>query len=418
MSREKQNVWDYLTVIVKWRKLILVNFIVVCVLASIVSLILPKWYTAKATLLPPVDQTSSAFGLASILSELPVGELGVSGIRSPFDLFKAILESRSVAQAIVENYDLKERYHTKNDAEAVRTLWDRSNIEITVEGTINIEVEERNPELAAAIANSYIQELDNLNQRVNITQAKNTRVFIEGRRKEAIGELRDAEENLRDFQRVHKAISLPEQVEAAIQALADIRAKQVELEVERGVLSNVMGPTHPEMVRLQSQIQELQKQIDEFILGDSNGDQFSDGDESEAQNYHVPLSKVPSIGLELARLTRDLKIQEAIFEMLTQQYEQAKIQEAKDTPTVQVLDWAVPPEKRSKPKRKIIVLVAGFLSLFASTIYVFSREYLDRLHETGGEDYHKIRTITQAIANDLSRSKKAISRRLHRKEVG
>jgi hypothetical protein len=138
---------------------------------------------------------------------------------------------------------------------------------------------------------------------------------------------------------------------------------------------------------------------------------------SENGNYQVPLIEVPSVGLELARLTRELKIQEAIFEMLTQQYEQAKIQEAKDTPTVQVLDRAVPPEKRSRPKRKIIVLVAGFLSLFASTLYVFSREYLERLHRAGGEDYHKMRTVTQAITGDLAHLKKVLFRRSHRNET-
>jgi len=418
MSSESRSFWDHLTVIVRWRKLILVNFVVVCVLASIVSLLLPKWYKAKATLLPPVDQTSSAFGLASLLSELPVGELGVSGIRSPFDLFKAILESRSVAEEIVKNYDLIERYHAKNMEEATRTLWNRSNIEITIEGTIDIEVEARDPELAANLANDYVKELDNLNQKVNTSQAKNTRLFVERRREEAVVELKEAEENLRDFQREHKAISLPEQVEAAILTLADIRAKQVELEVEKGVLENMMGSAHPEIIRLQLQIEELQKQIDQFILGDSKGVRPSDVGGSEAENYQVPLTEVPAIGLELARLTRELKIQEAIFEMLTQQYEQAKIQEAKDTPTVQVLDWAVSPEKRSRPKRKIIVLVAGFLSLFASTMYIFSREYLEKLHRTGGEDYQKMRTVAQAIAGDLAGVRKAISGRFHRNEKG
>lgn len=418
MKNREVNFWDYLAVIVKWRKLIMVSFVTVCVIASIVSLVLPKWYKATATLLPPSDQASSPFGLASMLSELPISNLGVPGLRSPFDVFKAILESRTVAEVIVNKLNLVEIYHKKNVEDAVTTLWNRSRVEIAVEGTISITVEERDPELAAEIANCYVQELDKLNQRVNVTKAKNTRLFIEERLIEVGEDLAKAEEALRDFQREHKAVSLPDQVAAAIQTAAEIKSKQVELEVEQGVLSKVMSSAHPEVIRLKFQIEELQKQLDELIFATPEDLEIDEVDKPEGRNYSIPLSEVPSVGLQLARLTRDLKIQEAVFELLTQQYEQSKIQEAKDTPTVQVLDRAVPPERRSRPKRKVIVLVAGVLSLFASIFYIYLKEYLHRLNENSNADYQKMQGISRALRSDYSRMKGKVFRRsnnhLHR----
>lgn len=410
MKSKEVNFWDYVIIIVKWRKLIVTSFVIVCIIASVVSLILPKWYKVKATLLPPVDQTSSSFRLASMLSELPIGEFGVPGVSSPLDIFKAILESRTVAEAIVNKLNLVEVYHKDNIEDTIASLWNRSRIEIGVEGIISITVEDRDPELAAAIANSYVQELDELNQRINISQAKNTRVFVEERLREVTEDLKKAEEALRDFQSEHKTVSLSDQVAAAIQAAAEIRAKQVELEVEKGVLSKVMSNTHPEVVRLKVEIEELQKQLDELIISPPQELQLEGLDEPNEKKYSIPLSEVPSVGLQLARLTRDLKIQEAVFELLTQQYEQAKIQEAKDTPTVQILDPAVPPEQRSKPKRKIIVLVAGVLSLFVSTFYVFLKEYLHKLAETNNTDYQKLQDISRALRSDYDRMKRKLSK--------
>ena len=402
MKSGELSFWDYFAIVVKWRKLIAINFVVICLVAAGVSLVLPKWYEAKATILPPVEQPGAGFGLVSMLSELPFGEFGIPGVSSPSEVFKAILESRSVAEAIVRRWNLMEVYKKKKLTYAMLTLWDHSRVEITEEGIIEIVVEERTPELAAGIANAFVEELDRINQMTSVSQAKSTRLFVEERLKETEENLKRAEEELRLFQEEHKTISLTDQTAAAIQSAAELKARQVALEIERGVLLKTFSNNHPQVVRLQSEIEELQKQLDQVTLGGLQESQTGQGDQpSRKGNFNIPLSEVPSVGLHLARLTREVKIQEAIFELLTQQYEQAKIQEAKDTPTVQVLDKAVPPELRSRPFRRRIVLFGGGLSIFLSLLFIGWMEYIGGLRERRQYEYNKLQGLLRELKTDI-----------------
>jgi uncharacterized protein involved in exopolysaccharide biosynthesis len=402
MKSRELGFWDYFAILVKWRRLIVINFVVVCLLAAGLSFLLPKWYKAKATLLPPVEQPSAAYGLVSMLSELPFGDLGVPGVSSPSEVFKAILESRSVAEAIVKKWDLMKVYKKKKLEHAVLKLWDHSGVEITEEGIIEISVEERSPELAAKIANAFVEELDRINQMTSVSQAKNTRVFVEGRLKETEENLHEAEEALRLFQEEHKTVSLTDQTAAAIQSAAELKARQVALEVERGVLLKTFSDDHPQVVRLQSEIEELQKQLDQVTLGDIQEPHVGQQDQMSGEgNFSIPLSEVPSVGLQLARLTREVEIQVAIFELLTQQHEQAKIQEAKDTPTVQVLDRAAPPELRSRPIRRRIVLFGGGLSIFFSLLLIAWMEYLSELRLRRQEEYHRLQGLLRELKADV-----------------
>ncbi len=416
MSKKELSFWDYFALLVKWRKLIVVNFVVICVLAIILSFILPKWYRAETTLLPPVDQSTSAFGLASMLGDLPFGDLGITGMGAPAELFKAILESRTVAQAVIEKWDLMEVYKKEKLEATIQTLWDHTRTQITDEGLITISVEERNPQLAASIANSYVEELDRVNQMSSASQAKSTRIFIEGRLKQTRENLSNAEEALRHFQEENKTVSLTDQTAAVIQSAAELKANQIALEVEKGVLSKTLSIAHPQIVRLQSEIDELQKQLDQITLGDL--DRSQNGGESQPRgegDFNIPLAEVPSVGLHLARLIREVKIQEAIFELLTQQCEQAKIQEAKDTPTVQVLDRAVPPKLRSKPIRRKIVIFGGGLSIFLSFIFIGWVEYINGLREHRQEEYTKLQNLFLELKTDMLPFLKKIGLRGSRK---
>ncbi|MFQ6115062.1 MAG: GumC family protein [bacterium] len=406
MARES-NIFDYLHVLVKWRKLIVLNFLAVSLLAAGISLILPKWYTATTTILPPEEQTSG-IGLPSMLANLPLGGLGIPGVTTPAAIYVAILESRTVREGVIKNLDLMEIYKSKNIEEAVRTLGERTDIEISEEGVVQLKATARTPQRAADIANAHIEELDRKNTELNVAQARNNRIFIEERLAKNRGALEKAEEDLRQFQEKYKAISLPEQTAAAIEAAATVIGEMRTLEVKRDVMLATMKPTNPNVIQIQTQIDALQKQLDRMEFGYGEGLEGSASEETHNQReIYVPFSEVPTVGLELARLTRELKIQEVIFELLTQQYEQAKIQEAKDTPTVQVLDSAVPPERRSRPKRKAIVIVAGIFSLFVSTFCAFLKEYLDRLNRTKSADYQTLKSVSQAIKNDFYKLKKS-----------
>lgn len=410
MARDS-NIFEYLHVLVKWRKFILLNFLIVCLLAAIISLILPKWYRATTTVLPPEEQTFG-MGLSSMLGDLPLGGLGIPGITTPGIMYVAILESRTVRERVVQKLNLMDIYNSKNMEEAVRTLGTRTRVEISEEGVVQLQATDRMPQRAASIANAYVQELDRKNTELNVAQARNNRIFIEERLAQNKEALRTAEEDLRHFQEKYKAISLPEQTAAAIEAAAEVIGEMRTLEVKRDVLLATMKPTNPNVVQVQTQIDALQNQLERMEFGAGGKPESDDSTETDRNSeIYVPFSEVPTIGLELARLMRELKIQEVIFELLTSQYEQAKIQEAKDTPTVQVLDQAVPPEKRTKPKRKVIVIVAGICSFFLSTSYAFLKEYLERLNRTKNTDYQRVRGISQAIRSDLNWLRENILRR-------
>ncbi|MFQ6093230.1 MAG: Wzz/FepE/Etk N-terminal domain-containing protein, partial [bacterium] len=161
MARET-NIFDYLHVLVKWRKLIVLNFLAVSLLAAGISLILPKWYTATTTILPPEEQTSG-IGLPSMLANLPLGGLGIPGVTTPAAIYVAILESRTVREGVIKNLDLMEIYKSKNIEEAVRTLGERTDIEISEEGVVQLKATARTPQRAADIANAHIEELDRKN---------------------------------------------------------------------------------------------------------------------------------------------------------------------------------------------------------------------------------------------------------------
>ncbi|KPL16983.1 MAG: hypothetical protein AMJ92_12275 [candidate division Zixibacteria bacterium SM23_81] len=411
MKSRELNFWDYLAVLVKWRKLIVLNFVAVCLIAVALSLVLPKWYKAKATLLPP-EESSNTSAIASLLTDLPLGGLTIPGTTTSTDLFVAILGSRTVAEGVIQKLDLMEVYKSKNLEGAVETLQKHSSFGITKEGVLTIEVEEKDPHLAAKVANAFVVELDRVNQETNVSQAKSKRLFVERRLKESQLELEKAEEELKLFQEKNKAISLPVQISTAIERAAELKAEQVSLEIQLGVLLKTASRSHPQVEHLRSQISEIQKQLEKIEFGNVPNLSSQKPGSSERTEFHVPFSKVPTVGLELARLTRNLKIQEAVYGLLTQQYEQAKIEEAKDTPTVQILDVALPPIRKSKPNRKMFVIFLGFLSLFLSMVCAFSVEYFQRLRVTQAEEYDRVSGLFHILKGDIKHLRSKGKRRM------
>jgi capsule polysaccharide export protein KpsE/RkpR len=327
------------------------------------------------------------------------------GMSNESTTYLAILKSRSVREAIIIEYDLIDFYDSENIEWALRDLDDNLDVDLTDEGIIEIAYTDKDPERAAAVVNSLVEKLDRKNTDMSIEQARNTRLFLEERLNRNREDLRAAEENLRRFQETYKAISLPDQVAAAIGEVAKVKSEVVALEVQRNVLQKTMSPASPILMQLENRISELHKQLDKMEFGAETGVGNSLG-VADNDELLIPFSRVPSIGIEFARLTRELTIQEAIFQLLTQQYEQAKIQEAKDTPTVQVLDRAVPPLIKSKPIRTLFVLFWGVLTLLVSAVVVFTIEYLARLEVEAPARYEKASKIYEFLKKDMSRLRK------------
>lgn len=404
-EQEKIDIFSYLTVLVSYRRFIFLNLVGVCVIVAIISLFLPNWYRATTTILPPQRDTlnlgmaSSLLGAASGISS----SFSLPLMATPSDVYAAILKSRTVTEAVTEKENLMSVYKIKSKEATIKELVSRVSVNVTPEGLISLSYEDQNRNKSADVANRFVEELDRVNRETSTSKAKNARVFIEERLTQTQKDLSLAEENLKKFQEENKTLVLDDQMKSAIEKAADLKAEMVSSEIELNVLSKTMSPSHPQIQSLQSKINEIKRQLDRLELGNQN-------EKPEDKTIlDVSFNQVPSLSLQLARLIREVKIQEAVFELLTQQYEQYKIEENKDTPTVQILDMAVPPEKRAKPKRAFLVGIGCILSLFASITFVFGQEYVKKSRKRNPEGFKNLDTLWGAWRQDVYDLKKKLS---------
>jgi len=400
---------DYLNVLIKRRRMILRNVFFAGIVMALISLILPKTYTATTTLLPPEEGEQSQ--LKSLLGNPAISFLdlaGVSGTTS--EIFVEILKSRSVAEGVLKRsytyneieQNLYEIWNEESPEAAVRKLREKTRIAANEQGIIEVAVELHRPELAAQVANAFTAELDRVNQEKSFSKAKNSRMYIEAQLKNTAQNLKTASQALAVFQSQYKAVDLEEQTRIAIEKAGQIKgtimAKEVELELAR----QIMKPDNPIVERLQTELDELRKQFEHLQFG--NAVPFE-----EQKDYFIPFSDVPEVGLKLAELIREVKVQETVWGLLNQQYYSAKIQEARDTPTVQVLDEAVPPEKRTNPKRALLVMVAAFLTFMVSAFWAFVLEYSDRVKQRE-VDTQKVRYLVTEVKRDYEAIKAILNK--------
>ncbi len=376
---DEVNLLDYWRVIWKRRWLIVGLCSAAVITTMIVSLMQPKIYESTASLLPQLDSGQGG-GLSSFLASSPAGNaaqsLGIAlpGIpATPTDIFAAMLKSRTMADDVVEQFDLKMYYEAETMHDARTALTGATSIKVTKEKVIEITVEDTYPQRAAEIANFYVTNLDRLNRTLNVTKASQNRAFIEQRLDETSAKLIAAEETLKEFGIQNKTVAVEAQSTAMIEAAAHVQAQISAQEVQLEVMKSYMSANNPELSRVQSTIEELRKQLHMLESG-KNGKGMVPGD-----RLHPAMITVPDLALQYTRLMRNLKVQETLLTLLTSQLEQAKLAEARDTPTVQVLDAAVPAEKKSKPKIRLNMMIAGVLSLFLAIFLVFFLEYLERM---------------------------------------
>ena len=400
---------EYWLVIFKHRRLLIRNTLAVTFAAVVISLILTEKYTATATILPPSqDQTMMlgmfSTGMPSSIANLSRLTSGLPGLFSPSDLFAALMKSSRIKSTIIRKYNLKKEFKTKTMIDASKALDEITDIEVTPEGIIAVDVTYKNKQLAVDIANSYIEELDKLNKEVTMTTGKKYRIFVEERLKESQDSLAEAEKALKDFQEKNLTISLEEEMVSVIQTIAELKSRIILLEVRKGAIAAYSHVNNPYLIEIDSELKQLKSQLAEieFGTGEIKKKEFGAG-------FAVPLAQLPNVYLEYLRLFREVKIQEAIFELLTQQYEQAKIMEQKDTPTVQFLDIASPPEKRSFPRRTFIVVFAFALSIVFNILLAFTIDYVNDVKNNPKSHKVFVSTFTY-IADDIRKIKEIVNR--------
>lgn len=402
--KEYPSFMTYISIILKHRHRIAKIAFLVAMIAAVISVMIHVQYTATTTILPPSSSMDGLFSImtADVFSAFQ-GAGGLSGIlpeaTSPSDLYAAILESGTITGGIIHKYDLKNVFKTRTMTDAAEMLLDITKIMVYPEGIISISVTWYDRDLAAAIANSFAEELDRFNTETAMTVGKKYRIFIEQRLSETEEELSNAELALKNFQEKYRTVALDTEIETAIATLAKLKSEIILLEVQKGAASSAGRYNNPYVTNIDKELRELKKQLAEIEFGSTDTTQKNFG-----AGFSVPFAELPEKSLEYVRLVRDVKIQEEIYALLTQQYEQAKMMELKDTPTIQILDRASPPEKKSLPKRGRIVIFSAFWGIILGIFIAFFSEWHTKLKKQP-QKYEKFIAIGSVIKNDIQHFK-------------
>jgi len=230
------------------------------------------------------------------------------------------------------------------------------------------------------MANFFVDQLDRVVSRLGTGEASRQRVFITEQLARAKTDLSGGEETLRRFQERNRAVVLQEQTRGAIEGAARLKGEIMAAEVQLQVTRNFATDANPDIIAIRRRIDEMKRQLGQMQYGDDNASVSRPSPpDSDRREIYVPVARVPGVGLELARLTREVKVQETLVSLLTQQLEQAKIAEAKDLPVVQIMDRAVPAERHSRPKLRLNVAIAVVVSLLVSVFLVFFVDYIRNL---------------------------------------
>lgn len=355
------------------RKMLIIKMCSIALIASVAySLSLPNIYSATAKILPPQKESgggiSALIGQAGGLASLAAGGLGGGG-----DLYVGILKSRSVNDAVVERLDLVNHFKAENAEAARRSLEGAVKVQAGKDGIISITAEDKSPEMSSVLANTFVEELGKITVRLNLSKAGTERLFLEQRLKLVKKDLKNAEDDLKSYAQQNKIVQVESQAKASIEGIARMKGELASKEVQLSVLRSTRTDESAEVKALATGVQRLKGEISRLSGSNSGGEGIPS------------VGAVPGVGLEYSRKMRELKTQEAIFEQLSKQYEMAKLTEAKDSSSFQILDSAVIPVHKVKPKRSMIVIYWIVSAFLVSALSAFLLEYLEKMPEEDKE---------------------------------
>lgn len=391
MQGEK-TLLDYFYVLIKWRKIVIWPVIAVGLLSAAVSLALPERWKAVTVLLPS-EEDPGRFEMSMLLSpNLPGGLGGLLGQATPGERLLTILQSRRVLGAMVDRFGLVEDYGVVNRDMAIETLDELMEAELSRDGALTISVEGSSPSLAADMANALAAELDVVIRKNKRQQADGLRLFLSERMETVQGEIEVKARAIRDFQEGEGIIDVQAQTTAMVELTKSIVNELALLEVKLGIAKQSLKDDHEDRILLEMEAVQLRGQLQRVVGRDLDSD--IEGLQQDTFNaLGPPLREWPSLGLEYAQLTLELKIAEQVLAFLAAQLEDAKYRQAENAPTLQVLDPATVPEFRSAPSRALIVLIATGISLVAGILLAFLFESFQHL---SSENRDKIEAIRQA----------------------
>jgi len=342
--------------------------LLVAAVAVGVALLLPPVYTARATMMAPNNQQQSASSNALAALGALGGLGGGLAQKTPDELYVALLKSDSVVRALDKRFKLQAHYDVK-DFETLRKVISKW-VHIAADkksGVISVEVDDESPTFAAELANAHAGEVGDVLSRLAISEAQLRRVFFEGQLKETKENLVKAEQAMQATQEKSGMIVLDKQAEALLLGAAQIRAQIADREIQLKVLRTGATEQNPAVMRLTSELAALRAELArmESAQGGVPG-----------SSVDMPVGKLPGAAVDFIRARRELKIQETLLESMLRQYEIAKLDEAKEGPALQQIDFALPPDRKSKPSRALVVLVSALVALLLTSAIVVMRRYI------------------------------------------
>ena len=401
-----------------WRKkrFVAKNVVIVAVASVIIAFLLPKWYSSEATIL---SSGAGRFNILSSISPIPISDFGLSSISEDINTFIAILNSRSVKEYIVKKFDLINRYDEKDLEFAMVAFEDKMELEVTEEGTLKISVIDKKPEIAKAIVAELLTKLDSVNQQLGMDKGRFNREFLEQRLNETKTDLALAEIRLKNFQEKTGIIDIVSQISAQYEAYGQIYIQEMQAygqlynqemiaytelytlkaqtEIQLNVSKVTLNPNNPAVKRYEIMLNEQEKQLDlitssldkqllDIILGleKIEGKNLINeleylptmiNNELEYLPTMINFDNFPELGMENARLIRELTIQNTLLELLLPQYETARLEESKNIPTLQVIDEPKVAINKIKPIRSLIVIASVIMAFLLSIVYIYLDYY-------------------------------------------
>jgi tyrosine-protein kinase Etk/Wzc len=346
---------DLLIILAEGKRIIFAVTAGFAILAVIISLIMAKSYTATVMLMPPQESNSMGGALSSQLGGMAALLGGGLGLKNSNDTYVALFKSETVEDSMVQRFGLMQEYHSKFLSDACKVFESHATVDGSgKDGMIHISIVDKDPNRAAELANGYVDQFRLLSEHLAISEASQRRLFFEKELLKTKEDLANAEESLKQTELTTGVMQVDLQARALSQSAAELRGQIAAKKVQIQGMETYATGENSQLMQAENELASLRAQ-----LAKVGGSEDTPGSE-----LIIPKGKVPEAGLEYVRKERDVKYYETIFDILARQFEAAKLDEAKEGALIQVVAPAIVPDRRSSPKRAIIVIVATFVGLF------------------------------------------------------
>ncbi len=383
-KKKSIDLWTFIGTLYKRRKLLLVNFLILCVVTVAISLILPLTYSSTAVIMPPGSSSAllSSFLPSNMTTGLGSTIGGILGGNASEEANKAmaILGSRTLAVKTIDKFHLVKRFDSPTIEDAIKTYHQKVEVTLNDDGTISLttsidtrffhpqrQIDEAR-HLSADITNYVVEQLNKIYTKLKTSSAKLRRQLIEKRYQKNIADIQNVAEQLKQFEQKYGIVSLPDQIEATVNVAAQLETEVIKSQIELQTLKQTLSPHQSQIKQKEIQINQLQNKLSTILKGKLSEDSLK----------IIPsFSEIPTLAVKYAALKREANVQEAIYQYLTQIYEQAKLAESQKSADIQIIDHGAVPTKKSKPKRSIVVLLSVFAGMLFTCVYIFVKERMD-----------------------------------------